>query len=75
MRIEFFQDVLDEDDVIDKAGDKTILYVSPERSWIVTRDTMEEEAFRTAVTYTDNDKPSLFYSTSVKGISCRSVAL
>ena len=73
MIIKYFKDHVDEAQAIVDSGDAMEGYVSPEKCFRVVRETMEELAYRTAVTYNDNNQPSLYYWTTVKGISCHEV--
>ena len=73
MIIKYFKDHLDEAQAIVDSCDAMEVGIRPEECFKVVRETMEELAYRTAVTYTDNDDPSLYYWTTVKGISCYEV--
>ena len=61
-------------DMVETVTDHMDTRVPPEECFKVVRDTMEIFAYRTAMTYTDEGVPSLFYQTALKGITCRSVA-
>jgi len=73
MNIKYFKDQVSEEEALKTAGDAVEQGVIPETCFREVRETMEELAYRTAVTYTDNDEASLYYSTTVKGISCYEV--
>jgi len=70
MNVNYFKDELSVADALTIEADAREENISPEQCFRVVRETMEELAYRTAVTYSDNDKPSLYYWTTVKGISC-----
>ena len=74
MNIKYFREEVSEEEALNTAGDDVEQGIPPELCFRTVRETMEELAYRTAVTYTDNDTASLYYWTTVKGISCRSVA-
>ena len=74
MNVKFFKDEVALEEALATAGDEVYQNVDTVTCFRTVRETMEELAFRTAVTYTDNDDASLYYWTTVKGISCRSVA-
>jgi len=75
MIIRYWTDQLDLHEV-DAYGDYDLMHsnVPPETCFRQVRETMEELAFRTAMTYTDEGRPSLYYYTTVKGISCYEVS-
>jgi len=75
MIIRYWTDQLDLHEV-DAYGDYDLMHsnVPPETCFRQVRETMEELAFRTAMTYTDEGSPSLYYYTTVKGISCYEVS-
>ena len=73
MNIKFFKEEVDIGNALTTAGDEVYQNVDTVTCFRTVRETMEELAFRTAVTYTDNDEASLYYWTTVKGISCRAV--
>lgn len=70
MDIKFFKDELSEHEALNIQEDAREEDIPPEQCFRVVRETMEELAYRTAVTYSDNKAPSLYYFTSLKGISC-----
>jgi hypothetical protein len=74
MNIRYFKDELTEQEALISQADDIETDVPVHTCFRSVRETMEELAYRTAVTYTDNDRPSLFYQTTLKGISCREVA-
>ena len=73
MNIKFFRDELTEHEALNIQEDHIDKDVSPNVCFRTVRETMEELAYRTAVTYTDNGTPSLYYQTTLKGISCYEV--
>lgn len=73
MNIKYFREEVSEEEALNTAGDDIETDVPVHSCFRTVRETMEELAYRTAVTYTDNDKPSLFYQTTLKGISCYEV--
>ena len=70
MNIKFFRDELTEHEALNIQEDELIENIDPVCCFRSTRETMEQLAYRTAVTYTDNGTPSLYYQTTLKGISC-----
>jgi len=70
MNIKYFREEVSEEEALTTAGDDIETDVPVHTCFRTVRETMEELAYRTAVTYTDNDRPSLFYQTTLKGISC-----
>ena len=73
MNIKYFKDHVDEAQAITDSGDAMEAGIPPESCFKAVRETMEDLAYRTAVTYTDNGAPSLYYTTTLKGISCYEV--
>lgn len=74
MKIHFWADQLELDEVHNKKEiDLIHTNVAPEICFRQVRETMEDLAFRTAMTYNDEGRPSLYYYTTVKGISCYEV--
>jgi hypothetical protein len=73
MNIKYFKDEVDQEQALTTAGDAVEQGIPPEQCFRTVRETMEELAYRTAVTYTDNDEASLYYWTTLKGICCREV--
>ena len=73
MNIKYFREEVSEEEALNTAGDDIETDVPVHTCFRSVRETMEELAYRTAVTYTDNDEASLYYSTTVKGISCYEV--
>ena len=78
MQIKYWEEQLDEDTILSEMIETVTahmdLNVDPVECFKMVRDTMEIFAYRTAMTYTDEGVPSLFYQTTLKGITCRSVA-
>lgn len=74
MNIHYWTDQLELDEVL-SSEDIDLLHtnVPPETCFRQVRETMEELAFRTAMTYNESGNPSLYYYTTVKGISCYEV--
>ena len=73
MNINYFKDELSEEEALSTEADAREEGIPPEVCFRTVRETMEELAYRTAVTYSDNDTPSLYYWTTLKGISCYEV--
>jgi hypothetical protein len=77
MNIRYWEEQLDEQTVLSFTDDELTahkdLNVDPVECFKVVRDTMEVFGYRTAMTYTDEDKPSLYYFTTLKGIACYEV--
>ena len=77
MQIKYWEEQLDEDTVLSFTDDSLMTHmdtnVDPVECFKIVRETMEVFAYRTAMTYSDEGKPSLFYFTSLKGISCYEV--
>ena len=73
MNIRYFKEDLTEEEALIAQADDIETDVPVRTCFRSVRETMEELAYRTAVTYTDNDDASLYYSTTVKGISCYEV--
>ena len=73
MNIRYFREELSEQEALVAQADDIETNVPVHTCFRSVRETMEELAYRTAVTYTDNDEPSLYYQTTVKGISCYEV--
>ena len=77
MIIKYWEEQLDEDTILSETVDDTSMAhmdtnINPVECFKIVRETMEEFAYRTAMTYTDEGVPSLYYWTTIKGISCRS---
>ena len=77
MIIKYWEEQLDEDTVLSGMVDDTSMShmdtrVPPEVCFKTVRETMELFGYRTAMTYTDEGVPSLYYQTTIKGICCRS---
>lgn len=76
MIIKYWEAQLDEEtilsDMVETVTDHMDTRVPPEECFKTVRDTMEVFGYRTAMTYTDEGVPSLYYQTTIKGISCRS---
>ena len=73
MNIDYYRDELTEREALGTEPDAREEGIAPEICFRTVRETMEELAYRTAVTYTDNGDPSLYYWTTVKGIACYEV--
>ncbi len=73
MNIDYFKDELSEEEALSTEAAAREEGIPPEVCFRTVRETMEELAYRTAVTYSDNDTPSLYYWTTLKGISCYEV--
>ena len=73
MKVHYFSESISESEALVAEPFDTETNISPEKCWLNVRNTMEELALRTAVTYTDEGRPCLFYNTTVKGISCYEV--
>ena len=77
MNIRYWEELLDEQTVLSFTDDNLSAFketnVDPVLCFKSVRDTMEVFGYRTAMTYTDEDKPSLYYFTTLKGISCYEV--
>ena len=72
MNIKYFSFEVSLEQAIDTPCDDIEKNVDPAKCWLTVRKTMEELGYRTALTLTDNDEPSLYYQTTIKGITCRS---
>ena len=73
MDIKYFAFEVSEEQAINTECDDIEMNVDPVRCWLTVRETMEELAYRTAITLTDNGEPSLYYYTTLRGISCYEV--
>ena len=73
MDIKYFAFEVSEEQALTTECDDIEKNVDPVKCWLAVRETMEELAYRTAVTYTDNGTPSLYYYTTLRGISCYEV--
>ena len=73
MDIKYFAFEVSEEQAINTEADDMEKNVDPDKCWLTVRETMEELAYRTALTLTDNGKPSLYYFTTLRGISCYEV--
>jgi len=73
MDIKYFAFEVSEEQAINTECDDIEKNVDPVECFKVVRETMEELAYRTALTLTDNGKPSLYYYTTLRGISCYEV--
>ena len=77
MNIKYWEAQLDEEtilsDMVETITDHMDTRVPPEECFKTVRDTMEIFAYRTAMTYTDEGVPSLYYWTTTKGICCQAV--
>ena len=74
MMIKYWEEQLSEDTILDETVETVTAFmemnVVPELCFKSVRDTMEVFGYRTAMTYTDEGAPSLFYYTTLKGINC-----
>ena len=73
MDVHYYIDELSEEQALSTPADYIKDDVDTVKCWLETRETMENLAYRTAVTYTDNGIPSLFYKTTLRGISCHEI--
>jgi len=73
MDIKYFAFEVSEEQAINTECDDMEKNVDPVKCWLTVRETMEELAYRTAITLTDNGDPSLYYYTTLRGISCYEV--
>ncbi len=73
MDIKYFSFEVSEEQAINTDADDMEKNVDPVKCWLTVRETMEELAYRTALTLTDNGTPSLYYFTTLRGISCYEV--
>ena len=77
MDIRYWTEQLSEDtilsDMVETVTDHMDMGIPPETCFRTVRETMETFGYRTAMTYTPEGKPSLFYYTTLKGITCYEV--
>jgi len=73
MIIEYWSDQVDLENVPEIDPDHKDTGIEPAECFKVVRETMEVLAYRTAMTYNDEGRPSLYYFTTLKGISCYEV--
>ena len=73
MDIKYFAFEVSEEQAINTECDDIEKNVDPVKCWLTVRETMEELAYRTALTLTDNGTPSLYYYATLRGISCYEV--
>jgi len=78
MQIKYWEEQLDEDTILSDMVETVTAHmdtnVDPVECFKTVRETMEVFGYRTAMTYSDEGVPSLYYQTTLKGIICRSVA-
>ena len=78
MQIKYWEEQLDEDTILSEMVETVTAHmdmnVDPVLCFKTVRDTMEVFGYRTAMTYSDEGVPSLFYYTTLKGISCYEVS-
>ena len=78
MQIRYWEEQHDEDTILSEMVMKVTAHmdmnVDPVLCFSTVRDTMEVFGYRTAMTYTDEGVPSLYYYTTVKGICCHEVS-
>ena len=69
MNIKFFYDETSLEDCLKTAGN-AVEAARPEKCWRVVRETMEEIGYRSALTYGESGKPSMYYWMTTQGIRC-----
>lgn len=78
MDIRYWTEPLSEEtilsDLVNTVTDYMDMGIVPEECFRTVRETMEEFGYRTAMTYTPEGKPSLYYYTTLKGINCYEVS-
>ena len=74
MDIKYFAFEVSEEQALTTECDDIEKNVDPVKCWLTVRETMEELAYRTAITLTDNGDPSLYYYTTVRGIACHEIS-
>ena len=73
MKADFFIDELDVPDVLSAPSDDHEVFDKPEHAWRQVRERMEDLAYRTAVLYGVNGKPSSLYQMTIHGIKVRGI--
>ena len=77
MQIKYWEEQLDEDTILSDMVETVTAHmdtnVDPVECFKIVRETMEVFGYRTAMTYSDEGRPSLFYYTTLKGIACYEV--
>ena len=73
MKADFFIDELDVPDVLSAPSDDHEVFDKPEHAWRKVRERMEDLAYRTAILYGVNGKPSSLYQMTIHGIKVRGI--
>lgn len=73
MKADFFIDELDVPEVLSAPSDDHEVFDKPEHAWRQVRERMEDLAYRTAVLYGVNGKPSSLYQMTIHGIKVRGI--
>ena len=74
MKADYFIEELDTPDVLLASADDHEVFEMPEHAWRKVRERMEELAYRTAVLYGVNGKPSSLYQMTIHGIKVRGIS-
>ena len=73
MKADFFIDELDMPDVLSAPSDDHEVFDKPEHAWRQVRERMEDLAYRTAILYGVNGKPTSLYQMTIHGIKVRGI--
>ena len=74
MKVHYFTEELDFDTAMETCAFEVDTYNKPEFIINGIRTTMEDLAYRTALVFDTNHKPTLLYHMTLEGIKCKSVA-
>lgn len=73
MKADYFIHELDVPDVLSIPSDDHEVFDRPEIAWRGVRERMEDLAYRTAILYGVNGKPSTLYQMTVRGIKVKDI--
>jgi len=74
MKVHYFVNELDFETAMETCAFEVDTYSKPELIVNGIRSTMEDLAYRTALVFDNNKRPTLLYHMTVDGIKCKSVA-
>lgn len=73
MKVHYFVNNLDFETAMETCAFEVDTYTKPELIVNGIRNTMEDLAYRTALVFDNNHKPTLLYHMTLEGVKCRSV--
>jgi hypothetical protein len=74
MKVHYFTNELDFETAMETCAFEVDTYSKPEMIVNGIRNTMEDLAYRTALVFDVNHRPTLLYHMTTEGVKCRSVA-